>query len=60
MAEDQRNEGYDRSENGYQGYNDDSYNDDYQNDDHGRSGKYRDEIYSNRVPAGKRTYFFDV
>lgn len=23
-------------------------------------GRYRDEIYSRRVPAGKRTYFFDV
>lgn len=25
-----------------------------------RRGRYRDEIYSRRVPAGKRTYFFDV
>ena len=25
-----------------------------------RSGRYRDEVYSKRVPAGKRTYFFDV
>jgi len=24
------------------------------------SGRYRDELYSRRVPAGKRTYFFDV
>lgn len=24
------------------------------------SGRYRDEVYSKRVPAGKRTYFFDV
>jgi hypothetical protein len=23
-------------------------------------GKYRDEVFSKRVPAGKRTYFFDV
>ena len=23
-------------------------------------GRYRDEVYSRRVPAGKRTYFFDV
>ncbi len=23
-------------------------------------GRYRDEIYSRRIPAGKRTYFFDV
>lgn len=23
-------------------------------------GRYRDEVYSKRVPAGKRTYFFDV
>jgi len=28
--------------------------------DNRRSGKYRDEIFSKRVPAGKRTYFFDV
>jgi hypothetical protein len=46
-----------------QGYEDDysSYDDDY---DDGRqrrnSGRYRDEVYSKRVPAGKRTYFFDV
>ena len=28
----------------------------------GRNGRdrYRDEVYSKRVPAGKRTYFFDV
>lgn len=25
-----------------------------------RGGRYRDEVYSRRVPAGKRTYFFDV
>ncbi|NQV72001.1 DUF3276 family protein [bacterium] len=69
MAEDLKNEGYNRSENGYRDYDDDSYyddsngnyqNDDNQNDDRGPSGKYRDEIYSKRVPAGKRTYFFDV
>lgn len=24
------------------------------------TGRYRDEVYSRRVPAGKRTYFFDV
>ena len=24
------------------------------------AGRYRDEIYSRRIPAGKRTYFFDV
>ena len=24
------------------------------------SGRFRDEVYSKRVPAGKRTYFFDV
>ena len=23
-------------------------------------GRYRDEIYSRRIPTGKRTYFFDV
>ena len=31
--------------------------DDYDDRDRGR---YRDEVYSKRVPAGKRTYFFDV
>lgn len=35
----------------YDGY------DDYDGDRRGRS---RDEVYSRRVPAGKRTYFFDV
>ena len=31
-------------------------------DDHREPAKsrYRDEVYSRRVPAGKRTYFFDV
>lgn len=31
-------------------------------DGHGARGnsRYRDEVYSKRVPAGKRTYFFDV
>lgn len=24
------------------------------------SDRYRDEVYSKRIPAGKRTYFFDV
>lgn len=28
--------------------------------DHRNSRRYHDEIYSKRVPAGKRTYFFDV
>jgi hypothetical protein len=44
-----------------------SYGDDYskrdgfgdRNQDHGGS-RNRDEVYSNRVLAGKRTYFFDV
>ncbi len=26
----------------------------------GGNGRERDEVYSKRVPAGKRTYFFDV
>lgn len=39
----------------------DDYDDDYyEGRDRGRSGRYRDEVYSKRVPAGKRTYFFDV
>jgi hypothetical protein len=29
-------------------------------DGEGTSDRYRDEVYSRRVPAGKRTYFFDV
>jgi hypothetical protein len=29
-------------------------------DERGRSKGYRDEVFSKRVPAGKRTYFFDV
>ncbi len=28
--------------------------------DHDANGRYRDEVYSRRVEAGKRTYFFDV
>jgi hypothetical protein len=31
----------------------------YSEDDDQRR-RYRDEVYSKRVPAGKRTYFFDV
>ncbi|MEZ4700606.1 MAG: DUF3276 family protein [Rhodothermales bacterium] len=39
-------------------YSDDDY---YEGRDRSRSsGRYRDEVYSKRVPAGKRTYFFDV
>jgi hypothetical protein len=36
--------------------------DDYEFDDDGVSedGRHRDEVYSKRVPAGKRTYFLDV
>lgn len=30
------------------------------NSDHRKDNRYRDEIYSLRIPAGKRTYFFDV
>ncbi len=26
----------------------------------GKRNRYRDEVFSKRVPAGKRTYFFDV
>src|SRR5690625_4176212 len=29
-------------------------------DGRSRGNKYRDEVYSKRVPAGKRTNFFDV
>jgi hypothetical protein len=30
------------------------------NDGNSYEGRHRDEVYSKRVPAGKRTYFFDV
>ena len=41
------------------GYNDDAYNNGY--DDHGEGGgRHRYEVFGVRVPAGKRTYFFDV
>ena len=52
----------DAEDDGYNDGFDESYeNDDgYYNDRPSRSGKYRDEIFSKRVPAGKRTYFFDV
>lgn len=39
-------------------YNKSSYHDGQ--DDEADGGRYRDEVYSKRVPAGKRTYFFDV
>lgn len=29
-------------------------------EDDSQRRRYRDEVYSKRVPAGKRTYFFDV
>ncbi len=50
-------------DNSHRSYGDLSYNDgDYHNDQNRsrNSGRYRDEVFSKRVPAGKRTYFFDV
>lgn len=53
----------------HQDVDDDYYNrgDDYYDHDSDSgsgygsgNGSYRDEIFSKRVPAGKRTYFFDV
>ena len=48
----------------HRSYGDLSYNDEDYYEDPKRSrkssGRYRDEVYSKRVPAGKRTYFFDV
>ena len=51
----------------YQAYDDHEMStldesDSYRDEDsaHKGRGKYRDEVYSRRVPAGKRTYFFDV
>lgn len=52
---------YENEHRDYEPYDEEDY--DYGNgqDRHyRRSGRYRDEVYSKRVPAGKRTYFFDV
>lgn len=54
MSYDQENQGYDDD---YSSYDDDGYDDGHYRRN---SGRYRDEVYSKRVPAGKRTYFFDV
>lgn len=49
----------DDSDDGY--YDDDGDDDYYNRSDRSRDRRpYRDEIFSKRVPAGKRTYFFDV
>ena len=54
---------YDR-DSSHRSYGDREYgnNEDYYKDQNRsrNSGRYRDEVYSKRVPAGKRTYFFDV
>ncbi len=44
----------------YGGRNSDESDDNNFEEETVRRGKYRDEVYSKRVPAGKRTYFFDV
>lgn len=48
-----------------QTYNDDDVQDqqhsgNHQSGNNAKQNRYRDEVYSRRVPAGKRTYFFDV
>lgn len=61
MKEDLTNDYQNRNDNPpYE--NDEDYYDDGGDfgHDRSRSGQYEDEIYSKRVPAGKRTYFFDV
>ena len=53
---------YDR-DSSHRSYGDREYDKDRDYGDQNRSrnsGRYRDEVYSKRVPAGKRTYFFDV
>ena len=41
--------------------NDGSTDNSYNQDGNSQGGpRYREEVYSKRVPAGKRTYFFDV
>ena len=52
MSQDQDSQEYD--------VNSEHADDAYYPSENQRSGKYRDEIFSKRVPAGKRTYFFDV
>jgi hypothetical protein len=67
MKEDFRRDGADaQARRNGRGDSDSPRHSDYHDDDfdgysdaHG-SGPYRDEIFSKRVPAGKRTYFFDV
>lgn len=39
---------------------DDADNHEFEDDHRSKKNRYRDEVYSRRVPAGKRTYFFDV
>ena len=63
MTEDLKNQDPNRTDSGYQDFEEDSFHDSddgYQDGPQGRTGRYRDEIFSKRVPAGKRTYFFDV
>ena len=54
---------YDR-DSSHRSYGDREYgtNEEYYKDQNRsrNSGRYRDEVFSKRVPAGKRTYFFDV
>ena len=48
---------YNENKSNYSSYNDSDYS---HRSGGRRGGRYRDEVYSKRVPAGKRTYFFDV
>jgi len=51
---------YDSQYNDYR-YRRESYDEDMRDArDSREGGHYREEVYSKRVPAGKRTYFFDV
>lgn len=38
----------------------DSSDEEESSDDSGEEKKYRDEVYTQRVPAGRRTYYLDV
>lgn len=52
-----------KAQGGKMGYGSHGYDGDGQDRRHRDEddrGRYRDEVYSKRVPAGKRTYFFDV
>ncbi len=60
-AEDDYGDGdFEEEEDYYEGDEQDAYFPPSDGRRDSRRGRYRDEVFSKRVPAGKRTYFFDV